>query len=156
MFPGSQLPFRAASSVVSNFIPTAVLLDVDGVLIDPVDVEGAVFVKIFANFSNSADQVLAFHRAHGSPIHKSEFDKSSNYLATRRLRRSKSQTGSASSPHLSWSESSRLQKYLVRTHSSKTALAGLHSTHFRPLGTSADDACERPTTVLPKGAGMFT
>lgn len=48
-----------------NLIPAAVFLDVDGVLIDSVDVKGDVFVKVFADFSNSAEQVLAFHRAHG-------------------------------------------------------------------------------------------
>ena len=65
MFPGRQLPFRAASSVVPNLIPAAVFLDVDGVLIDSVDVKGNVFVEVFADIPNSAEQVLAFHRAHG-------------------------------------------------------------------------------------------
>ena len=48
-----------------NFIPAAVFLDVDGVLIDSVNVKGDVFVEIFADFPNSAEQVFAFHRAHG-------------------------------------------------------------------------------------------
>ena len=48
-----------------NLIPAAVFLDVDGVLIDSVDVKGAVFVEIFADLPNSAEQVLAFHRSHG-------------------------------------------------------------------------------------------
>lgn len=48
-----------------NLLPAAVFLDVDGVLIDSVDVKGDVFVEIFADFPNSAEQVLAFHRAHG-------------------------------------------------------------------------------------------
>ena len=65
MFPGRQLPFRAASSVVPNLLPAAVFLDVDGVLIDSVDVKGDVFAEIFADFPNSAEQVHAFHRAHG-------------------------------------------------------------------------------------------
>lgn len=46
-------------------IPASVFLDVDGVLIDSVDVKGDVFVEIFADFPNSAEQVLAFHRANG-------------------------------------------------------------------------------------------
>ncbi|MDA9802778.1 HAD family phosphatase [bacterium] len=50
---------------MSNLIPAAVFLDVDGVLIDSVDVKGDVFVEVFADFPNSAEQVLAFHRAHG-------------------------------------------------------------------------------------------
>lgn len=65
MFPVRQLPFRAASSVVPTLIPAAVFLDVDGVLIDSVDVKGDVFVEVFADFPNSAEPVLAFHRAHG-------------------------------------------------------------------------------------------
>ena len=48
-----------------NLIPAAVFLDVDGVLIDSVDVKGDVFVKVFTDFPDSAEQVLAFHRAHG-------------------------------------------------------------------------------------------
>lgn len=48
-----------------NLVPAAVFLDVDGVLIDSVDVKGDVFVEIFADFPNSAEQVHAFHRAHG-------------------------------------------------------------------------------------------
>ena len=65
MFPDRQLPFQAASSVVPTLIPAAVFLDVDGVLIDSVNVKGDVFVEVFADFPNSAEQVLAYHRAHG-------------------------------------------------------------------------------------------
>ena len=46
-------------------LPAAVFLDVDGVLIDSIDVKGDVFVEIFADFPNSREQVLAFHQAHG-------------------------------------------------------------------------------------------
>lgn len=46
-------------------IPAAVFLDVDGVLIDSVEVKGDAFVEVFADFANSAGEVLAFHRAHG-------------------------------------------------------------------------------------------
>ena len=48
-----------------NLLLAAVFLDVDGVLIDSVDVKGDVFVEVFADFPNSAEPVLAFHRAHG-------------------------------------------------------------------------------------------
>jgi len=51
--------------VATGIVPAAVFLDVDGVLIDSVDVKGAVFVEIFADLPNSAEQVLAFHRSHG-------------------------------------------------------------------------------------------
>ncbi len=65
MFPGRQLLSPVASSVVSHGIPTAVFLDVDGVLIDSVDVKGEAFVETFDDFPHSAEKVLAFHRAHG-------------------------------------------------------------------------------------------
>ena len=48
-----------------NLLPAAVFLDVDGVLIDSIDVKGDVFVEVFADFPNSAQQVLGFHQAHG-------------------------------------------------------------------------------------------
>lgn len=50
---------------MSNLLPAALFLDVDGVLIDSVDVKGDVFVEIFADIPNSAEQVLAFHQTHG-------------------------------------------------------------------------------------------
>ncbi len=65
MFPGKQLPFRVASNDMPATLPAAVFLDVDGVLIDSIDVKGDVFVEIFADFPNSREQVLAFHQAHG-------------------------------------------------------------------------------------------
>jgi phosphoglycolate phosphatase-like HAD superfamily hydrolase len=46
-------------------IPDAIFLDVDGVLIDSVDIKGDVFVGIFADFPDSAEEVLAFHLAQG-------------------------------------------------------------------------------------------
>ena len=46
-------------------IPTAVFLDVDGVLIDSVEVKGEAFVETFDDFPRSAEKVLEFHRAHG-------------------------------------------------------------------------------------------
>ena len=65
MFLGKHLQFPVASSVVPLLTPNAIFLDVDGVLIDSVDVKGEVFVEIFADFPNSTKQVLAFHRSHG-------------------------------------------------------------------------------------------
>ena len=65
MFLGRQLLSRVASSVVSQVTPTAVFLDVDGVLIDSVDVKGEAFVETFADFPHNAEQVLTFHRTHG-------------------------------------------------------------------------------------------
>ena len=65
MFPGRQLLSPVASSVVSQGIPTAVFLDVDGVLIDSAEVKGEAFVETFDDFPHSAEKVLEFHRAHG-------------------------------------------------------------------------------------------
>jgi len=65
MFLGRHLLSRVASSVLAHVTPTAVFLDVDGVLIDSVDVKGGAFVETFADFPESAEQVLAFHQAHG-------------------------------------------------------------------------------------------
>ena len=65
MFPGRPLLSPVASSVVTQGIPTAVFLDVDGVLIDSVEVKGETFVQTFDDFPRSAEKVLEFHRAHG-------------------------------------------------------------------------------------------
>ncbi len=65
MFLGRQLLSLVASSVVPHGIPAAVFLDVDGVLIDSVDLKGEAFVETFEDFPHSAEKVLAFHRAHG-------------------------------------------------------------------------------------------
>ena len=65
MFLVRRLPSRVASSVVLHIVPNAIFFDVDGVLIDSVDVKGKALVEIFADFPNSAEDVLRFHRAHG-------------------------------------------------------------------------------------------
>lgn len=45
--------------------PQALLFDVDGVLIDSLDVKGEAFADVFSDVPDSRDTVVAFHRTHG-------------------------------------------------------------------------------------------
>lgn len=50
---------------MTDNIPDAVFLDVDGVLIDSIEVKGDTFVEVFSDIPNSAELVRTFHQDNG-------------------------------------------------------------------------------------------
>lgn len=55
--------------------PAAIFFDVDGVLIDSVQVKGKAFVLTFSDFPNMQEKILAFHLEHGGVTRKTKLER---------------------------------------------------------------------------------
>ena len=56
---------RRCVGVHKRTVPDAIFFDVDGVLIDSLDIKGEAFARVFSEFPERHDEILAFHSDHG-------------------------------------------------------------------------------------------